>query len=116
MRAPASIVLVMAAAWVSPALGQAALNYREDLPHQMMIGSMPSPTPCDVRINHGYHDENCLWDPRFHHYVDVKDDPRRRQLLEEANVAAGPRGDFVGDSFGRPGFYRPSNADKKSAP
>lgn len=106
MRIPASVLFLISVGAVTPAAGQAALNYREDLPHQMMVGSMPSPTPCDVRINQGIHDENCLWDPRYHHYMDVKDDPGKRKALEKANETLGPQCKLVGYDFGRPGFCR----------
>jgi hypothetical protein len=89
-----------------------AFDGREDLPFRLLLGSAPTPTPCDVRIAGGNHDPNCLFDPRTHHYTDVKNDAGKRKTLEDANAAVAPAGDLVGDSFGRPGYRRPGSPSK----
>jgi hypothetical protein len=55
--------------------------------HCSMVGSMPSPSHCDIA---GVHDPDCIIRLRFNIWVSVKNNPGFRKTVEEENAAMGP--------------------------
>jgi hypothetical protein len=55
--------------------------------HCSMVGSMPSPSHCDIAE---FRDTDCMIRLRFNIWVSVKNNPEFRKKVEEENAAIGP--------------------------
>jgi len=67
--------------------GNAFCDANITLPHCTLIGSAHTPGPCDIRGPEGSND--CMWDSKSVRWVDVKNKPELRKVLEERNAAKG---------------------------